>query len=270
MRIVEPKIFFLAATELDAEGTKAWLEHLGGLQVLDHLTGSGSEQLIELAARRCYKSFAVGLNPNVTKIRTDSEEYHDNILSSRHGSVLAHAHVTFAFEDVSRVFTHELCRNETGTHNDIEEPKDKSQESLRYVRLTDLPFWIPPEIIEDSAALSFFKECILTMEEWQKWLADHFQIDSMKNFSKKKKLTSTFRRLVGMGVATGIVFTHNIRSLRWVIEQRTDYSAEHEIRLVYNQVCQIAIQKWPFLFSDFVQLEKKDGVPAWKPDYSKV
>jgi thymidylate synthase (FAD) len=261
MILTEPRVYLIAATALRKKAVMAWLESIGGLKVLDAIAGSDSEQLVELSARRCYKSFDVGLNPNISKVRTDSKEYHDNILKQRHGSVMAHAHVTFAFEDVSRVYTHEVVRNSTG--NDI------SQESLRYVRLNDIPFWLPPEIAQDPIASAKFTEWVQTMEGWQKWLADHFKIEEMPDFNKKKKLTSIFRRVAPLGLATGIVVTFNIRSLRWIIEQRTSRHAEHEIRMVFDQVAQIARDEWPFLFPDF-EVELVDGVNEWMPRYSKV
>lgn len=100
---VEPKVFLIAYTQLDNSQIKAWLEHVGGLKVLDHLAGDDGEKLVELSGRNCYRSFDVGLNPNISKVRTDSEIYHNNILKSGHGSVTEHATCTFAFEDCSRV-----------------------------------------------------------------------------------------------------------------------------------------------------------------------
>lgn len=270
MHEVMPKVYLLAQTKLedwdwsagDSLGVKQWLNDLGGEACLDHVTGSSSEKLIELAARRCYKSFEPGLNPNVTKIRKDSEEYHANILKSRHGSVMEHASATFAFECVSRVFTHELVRHRIGTAF--------SQESLRYVRLTDLGFMIPEEIAANSTALALFKQAIKDAEESQRQLAAIFNIDSLP-FNQKKILTSSFRRIAPDGLATGIVFTANMRALRWLIEHRTTRHAEQEIRYVFNEVGKIAIAKWPMMFGDFVpqELEGND-VPEWVPEYSKV
>jgi len=65
---VEPKVFLIAYTHLDEDAVREWLTHLGGQKCLDHVAGSDAEKLIELSARRCYKSFDVGLNPNVTQI----------------------------------------------------------------------------------------------------------------------------------------------------------------------------------------------------------
>jgi thymidylate synthase (FAD) len=282
MKRVEPKIFFLGEPKMhlgsEADpGVIQWLEHVGGeeaLACLSHVTGPDIEQLIELLARRCYKSFAVGLNPNVTKIRTDSAEYHENIAASRHGSVVAHGHVTYAFEDVSRVFTHEIVRNWVGN--------ERSQESLRYVRLTDLRFWIPPIIsraqkLRDvggiygvTTPVDIFVHVISVCEEAQRALAQYFDIDSEKSFDRKKKLTSAFRRIAPIGLATGIGISFNLRSLRWIIEQRTDESAEEEIRLVFGMVAEDAMKRWPEMFQDFERIDTGDGLNKYKPRYSKI
>ena len=90
---------------------------------------------MEFAGRLCYRSWEPGLNKNVRQVRTNVEDYLDNLLKSMHGSVLEHSFYVFIFHQVSRVFTHELVRHRVGT--------SISQESLRFVRLDDLPFWFP-------------------------------------------------------------------------------------------------------------------------------
>src|SRR3954470_18901298 len=57
--------------------------------------------------RMCYRSWAPGLNPNVTRVRADSTAYLENILRSAHGSVLEHANYSFVFHNVSRVFCYD-------------------------------------------------------------------------------------------------------------------------------------------------------------------
>ena len=282
---VTPKVFFLGEMKLDDDNVHDWLSHIGGeaaAECMGRMSGSDLESLVELSARRCYKSYSPGLNPNVTKVRTDSAEYHENILRSKHGSVTAHGHCTYAFEDVSRVFTHEVVRNATG--NDI------SQESLRYVRLNDLRFWIPPIIAKDKELRNvpsrgtdtkegwkwkrcpelIFEEVIQICEWAQKALAEYYDIDNIKDFETKKKLTSAFRRVAPIGLATGIVITFNIRSLRWIIEQRTSRHAEEEIRLVFGMVAEDAMQRWPMLFQDFGKVDSGDGMFEYVPKYSKI
>lgn len=255
----QPRVYLIAETKVEAPGVSSWLNDLGGSAVLGHITGSDSECLTELAGRRCYKSFDIGLNPNITKVRKDSEEYHRNILGSRHGSVLEHASCTWAFESVSRVFTHELVRNRVGNAF--------SQESLRYVRLSDgIPFWVPPEIAASQEACELFEYAVAEMEGWQQELSRIFSIDDMTDFAAKKKLTSAFRRIAPDGLATGIVFSTNMRSLRWIIEQRTSRHAEYEIRVVFNAVAKIAVDGWPMIFQDFEPFDTGDGeVKEWIP-----
>ena len=68
---------------------------------------NSGELIVEFAGRACYRSWEPGLNPNVTKIRTDQREYFANILRSGHGSVLEHASYSFALRNVSRVFCYD-------------------------------------------------------------------------------------------------------------------------------------------------------------------
>lgn len=264
MTIVEPRVFIIAEKKLDKDGVQVWLDHLGGGEVLDHIDGRDNEQLVELAARRCYKSFAPGLNPNVTKVRTNSGEYHDNILSSGHGSVLEHADVTFAFEDVSRVFTHEFVRHRQGL--------GFSQESLRYVRLTNLRFWIPPVIDANPEARALFVDTVERLEQVQRELARIYDVDNIKNFKTKKHLTSAFRRVAPIGLATGIVASINFRALRWVIENRSSFAAEEEFRIVIDKVASTSRERWPHIFGDFSPVyETMDSrTPEWSPKYRKV
>lgn len=290
MIAVTPKIFFLGEPRMHMgsegdPGVVQWLRHVGGQDAVDcllHVDGTDIERLIELLARRCYKAYAPGLNPNVKKIRKISEEYHANIQNQRHGSVVAHGHVTYAFEDVSRVFTHEIVRNWVGN--------ERSQESLRYVRLTDLRFWIPPIITnckelrpfeqppfynaEEMGALGtpveIFEHVIRVCEWGQRALAQYFDIDNVPDFNTKKKLTSAFRRIAPIGLATGIGISFNLRSLRWVIEQRTHESAEEEIRLVFGMVAEDAMRRWPMMFQDVEKVDTGDGLFWYKPKNSKI
>src|SRR3990172_4075932 len=135
MRSVEPKVFLVGETQTVEDGLREYLVHIG---VPDWGTDAptDSEELIEVMGRLCYRSFEPGMNPNVTKVREGSEAYLGNILQVKHGSVLEHPTLQFIFADVSRVFTHELVRHRVGVAI--------SQESLRFVRLTDIPFWFPP------------------------------------------------------------------------------------------------------------------------------
>ena len=118
MTKVEPLVIKLAETQLDEKGVQEFAEHYGATEWLNRARPAqpnNAEFLIELSGRSCYKSFGIGLNPNVTKIREDSRDYLTNVLQKGDGSILEHATVTFAFLNVSRVTTHEIVRHRAGT-----------------------------------------------------------------------------------------------------------------------------------------------------------
>src|SRR5438270_9726606 len=146
LRETTPQVFLIARPSLDLDGMRGYLETVGGESWLERRVGEAgdgrapnpAETLIEFAGRLCYRSWEPGLNPNVSRIRTDQREYFENILRSAHGSVLEHANYSFAFHAVSRVFTHELVRHRAGSAF--------SQESLRYVRLPNIGFRVPPAL----------------------------------------------------------------------------------------------------------------------------
>lgn len=261
MHRVEPKVFLVGETRIVEEGLAAYLEHLG---VPDWTSDAptDAERLIEVMGRLCYRSFKPGLNPNVTKIRESNAEYLGNILAMKHGAVIEHPTVNFVFADVSRVFTHELVRHRVGVAI--------SQESLRFVRLDDLGLWTPTVIRESDEALAIFVRTFEELERLQLELADLFGLDEPgAAFHLKKKITSAMRRIAPIGLATTIGWSANIRTIRWVLEQRTDPAAEEEIRLVFGMVGEMATQRYPHLFADFT-VETVDGLPHFKPAHSKV
>lgn len=260
MKQVEPQVFLLARPAINDEGLAAYL-HAVGASDWDTDAPSAGEKLIEVAGRSCYRSFEPGLNPNVTKIREGSKIYLENILAVKHGSVIEHANWTFAFFNVSRVFTHELVRHRAGTA--------MSQESLRFVRLTEIGMWVPPEVRENPEALRLFEEAVRKSEEAQQRLADVLAIEG-RPFHEKKVLTSAMRRIAPDGVATTIIWTANARTLRWVIEARTDPGAEVEIRMVFGKVAETMKKEAPHLFGDFKSIPLPDGTHQWKPEHSKV
>lgn len=257
-----PSVHLLARPSIDVDGMRAYLASVGGeswlqrrLDESDAAPNAG-ELLIEFGGRACYRSWEPGLNPNVTRVRADQRAYFENILRSAHGSVLEHANYTFALRNVSRVFTHELVRHRAGAAF--------SQESLRYVRLTDIGFRVPPalEPVRDQV-LSIVEQ----LEEFQVSAASALGIDEEGiPFHVKKEVTSALRRLAPIGLSTDIVFTANVRTLRHVIEMRTAPGAEEELRLVFGAVARIMLAEAPGLFQDFAE----DDEGAWVPSFRKV
>lgn len=262
MHQTSPEVFLLARPSIDLDGMRGYLRDVGGESWLERRLGevdgepNGGELIVEFGGRACYRSWEPGLNPNVTRVRTDQREYFANILRSAHGSVLEHANYSIVFRSVSRTFTHELVRHRAGSAF--------SQESLRYVRLTDIGFRVPP-------ALEPVRERVLSiveqLEEFQVSAAKELGIDEEGvPFHIKKEVTSALRRLAPIGLSTDILWTANARTLRHVIEMRTAEGAEEELRLVFDKVARLMQAEAPGLFQDFTRQD--DG--SWVPAYRKV
>lgn len=261
MRLVEPKVFLVGETRIIPSGLRAYLKHIGVPNWKSDAT-TDAEKMIEVMGRLCYRSFEPGLNPNVTKVREHNKDYLANIIEVQHGSVLEHAFVNFIFADVSRVFTHELVRHRVGV--------GISQESLRFVRLTDLGFWAPIVLRENKEVMEIMSGAIEHLEKLQRELADILDLDNpKKKFKDKKKLTSAMRRIAPLGLATSIGWSANIRTIRHCIEMRTDPGAEEEIRLVFGRVAELMRDRYPHLFADY-EVEIADGLSWWKTAHRKV
>lgn len=261
MRQVEPTVTLIARPQIDWESIGGYLDEVGGSSWKDRVEEQDSpngEDLLEFAGRMCYRSWEPGLNPNVSRVRTDSAAYLGNVIGSQHGSVLEHANYSFVLHNVSRVLTHELIRHRAGCAY--------SQESLRYVRLTDIPFWFPEWAKDDPELMERSLKVLDMLEEHQAWMADHFGLDEEgQNFAHKKHMTSFMRRFAPEGLGTGIVLTANLRSLRHIIEMRTAPGAEEEIRLVFNLIGEIMREEAPAVFADYTV---EDG--AWIPGTRKA
>src|SRR3984957_4178842 len=216
MHETDPAVFLIARPSIDIEGMRGYLADVGGESWLERRLkesddGEGGdlnhgELIVEFGGIACYRSWEPGLNPNVTRVRTDQREYFANILRSAHGSVLEHANYSFAIRNCSRVFTHQLVRHRAGSAF--------SQESLRYVRLTDIGFRVPPalEPVRDQV-LAIVEQ----LEEFQVSAAKELGIDEEGvPFHVKKEVTSALRRLAPIGLSTDILWTANARTLRHV------------------------------------------------------
>ena len=259
MKKVKPQIFHLGSTQSDAVGMKKFLAFH---EVPDWRcdASTGAEHLIEVAGRRCYQSFETETvsvtekNPNLSRVRTGNLNYINNILSVGHGSVIEHASASYAIENVSRVFTHEVVRHRLCAF---------SQESLRFVRPTSLNAYFP-EVFNDlpepvrKHVNAVFEGCFEELEGIQKQLVSLLGMDAVKRqFGDKKKLQSAMRRLMPIGMATGIIVTTNHRNWRHLIAMRTAKGAEEEIRKVFALIADDLGSRYPALYQDMVE---KDGV----------
>lgn len=267
--IDRPEVFLISAPTLDWDEIRRYLKKVGERtdttpeewadRVQTDLGVSDGEALVEFGGKLCYRSWVPEANPNVTKVTEDTTAYLGNILKQGHGSVLEHANYSYILDDVSRVFTHEIVRHRVGVAI--------SQESMRYVRLTDIPFWIPEWARNDSAFMANASIMLEQLENFQHWMTKHFELENDDvPFSEKKHKTSFMRRFAPDGVATGMLWTVNIRAIRHIVYMRTSLGAEEEARLILDDVADHALRVTPNLMQDYSPNENQE----WIPEFLKV
>jgi thymidylate synthase (FAD) len=268
----EIEIFMIGQTGVNAEEVERWLEHLGvNLETFQWPENeiSSPEFLVALAAKRCYMSFEPGLNPNVTRVRREYVDYLENVLRQGHGSVFEHAFYNFAIEGVSRVFTAEMNRHRAGWAI--------SEGSLRFIRFDkDLPYWLPLSIREDPnddpdladrkrATRAVFDRVFRYVEDSYGELLRTWDLpEGHHNFTYKKHVTSCLRRIVPLGVATGGVWSGNLRAVRHVLARRTDEAAEEEIFHGFSRLGDEMIAAAPTTFSDFERAPSGGLAPRYR------
>ena len=93
----------------------------------------GAEALLEHAGRACYRSAAKGQPGRFLQAR----------VREGHESLIEHASVTFEISGISRACSHQLVRHRLASY---------SQESQRYVDMSDPEFVVPPSIAADPQA----------------------------------------------------------------------------------------------------------------------
>lgn len=270
MRNVNPTVFLIGRSTVDLMEISEWMSYLKTTFNIDSNSTPG-ELLVQLAGKRCYMSFQVGLNPNIQRVREDMGDFIDNILKVGHGSVLEHSVYNFALEGVSRVFSAEMNRHRAGMAI--------SEGSLRFIRFDDIPFWMPDSLQDKSwdsedllekkaSSRGIFHEVFLKVERCYAELCEIWkeELKPESKFALKKNITSMLRRIIPLGVATGGVWTGNLRSLRHIFTMRCAPEAEEEILLVASLMLQKMIEAEPLFFKDF----HKDEQGYWRPKYVKV
>lgn len=261
MEFTEPKVFHVAQTTSDDEGLAGYLAEIGAPGWTTD-AATGAEKLIEVMGRGCYNSYAVGLNPNVTRVREGSAAYLANIIQSGHGSVMEHATDSYMIF-CSRACTHQLVRTRVGIAY--------SQASLHFIRIDSLKSWLPAvfESHPKSAEIrELYRSKFEDLEAAQLELASLLDIDS-QTFHDKKKLTTAMRRLAPIGLQTMLGLTANHRTFRWLIEQRSSRFNDEELRLVAGLLFKEQSGRYPALYADAV-VESVEGFDEVTFEKSKV
>lgn len=251
-KLVQPKTYLVGYTILNYDGLHDYLNETNQFDFWDEVKAakqeglSDGEALCSFYAKLCYASLVEGKNKNITKTRS----IYKNILGtieSGHGSVFEHCNLNFVTTNCSRVFTHELVRHRVGTAF--------SQTSGRYVRTDEISFVHDPIL---DAVKNELQEGLNYIENLYKRIESIIDINNIKDFAVKKKLTSAMRRILPNGQANEIGFSLNLRSLRHTLVMRTSEHAEWEIRLIFNQVYNLVKDRYPAIFAD-AKVEEING-----------
>jgi thymidylate synthase (FAD) len=256
--ITKPKVYLLGRQTVVAEELARFLEDEGLVFTTD--TQVAAEILAEIAGRTCYMSFGKG--------RKSNREYLENILTSKHGSVLEHAVWCLLITGVSRALTHELVRHRAGF--------GYSQLSQRYVDESDARYVIPPLYQEDAALRQKWHETIEYIRQAYIELAEasteyvERRHPGLEAREQRKWARQAARSILPNACETKIFVTGNSRSWRHFMELRGSIHADTEIRLLAVEVCRVLKKESPNIFHDVEVVDEPDGLPAVRVIHSKV
>ena len=260
-----PRVYLVSRPSVDWEQVAAFLEDEGVPPVPDSIRAGEDESaaVIEISARLCYMSYGRG--------RRDIEDFVNNLLASKDGSVFEHVNYGFVFTGVSRSLTHELVRHRAGFAY--------SQRSQRYVDESDGAFVLPPAIAREGGdgeeALRVFERAVDDAAESYARLADAldgaFPSDMFESVrDRRKAIRQAARSVLPNATETKIFVTGNVRAWRHFIEMRAAATADWEIRSLALIVLEILQREAPLLFGDFSVQELPDGTRTATPVHSKI
>lgn len=210
-------------------------------------TSNPAELLCMVAGKICYDAYGKG--------RSEIGPYLENIIESKHGSVLEHVSWNFIIAGVSRVFSHEHVRHRAGVAI--------SQRSQRYVNESEGGQVILPMIENNAEAKSLWEDAILlsqqTYEKLVEILADDLR-DQVDSTVLVKTVRSAARSVMPNCTETYIFWTANARALRHYIEMRASRFADIEIRRVALQILEIMQVEAPNIFGDYTVNDYGQGL----------
>jgi thymidylate synthase (FAD) len=197
-----------------------------------YLRGEGTpEELLEHAGRICYRS----------KARGDPGAFLRSRIREGHESIIEHANATFEISGISRACSHQLVRHRLASY---------SQESQRYVDMSEPEWKLPDAIADDPEA----------MEIWEAF-ADHVQMayGALRERGVRKE---DARFLLPNAAATRIIMTANFRELLHIFRLRISREAQWEIRQVAVLMLEEVYPHAPAVFGE-VRDELRERYPAF-------
>ena len=184
-------------------------------------------KVVAASAKLCYSaSTAAELFEDLDEQKITG--FLNGLRKSGHASPFEHANFTFAIEGLSRVATHQLVRHRMASY---------SQQSQRYVSMSE-QFCIMPESVKNNAeARALFEAQTKAAAECYKKLVE---------LGVEKE---DARFILPHGMETRIVVTMNARELHHFFAVRLCKRAQWEIRELARQMCKLAREAAPQLFT---------------------
>jgi thymidylate synthase (FAD) len=256
--ITKPQVYVLGRQTVAQEELARFLQDEGLAFTTD--AAAAAEVLAEVAGRTCYMSFGKG--------RKTNREYLENILSSKHGSVLEHAVWCLLITGVSRALTHELVRHRAGF--------GYSQLSQRYVDESGARYVVPPLYQESPELRAQWQQTIEQLRKAYVELAEataqyvQQKHPEMAPRDRRKWARQAARSILPNATETKIFVTGNSRAWRHFLELRGSIHADTEIRLLAIEVFRALKRESPNIFQDLELVDEPDGMPSIRLLHSKV
>jgi len=195
------------------------------IAITQYLRGDGTpEELLEHAGRVCYRS----------ESRGDPAKFLRARLREGHESLIEHASATFEIGGISRACSHQLVRHRIASY---------SQESQRYVDMSDPALVIPDAIAEDPHARAVW---------------DGF-VEGVKSTYQELRelgvLKEDARFVLPNAAATRIIVTMNFRELRHFFTVRLHPPAQWEIGELAQRMLELVRPHAPSVFVDLGGIE---------------
>ncbi len=184
-----------------------------------------ADRICAAAAHSCYsEDSAADLLETV-----DPAKMLRHVMGMGHHSVIEHAVFTFSVEGVSRALTHQLVRHRIASF---------SQQSQRYVRLSEPTYVVPETVKRDPEAMKVYEE---TMDGiW----------DSYSKLIGMGIPAEDARYVLPNGCTTNITITMNARELLHFFSMRCCNRAQWEIREMADEMLRLCKEVSPVIFSD--------------------
>jgi thymidylate synthase (FAD) len=220
---------YLGGDSSSAQGT------LGvGAPVLSAEQRSGAERLIEHAGRICYRSQGKG-TPEATA------RFIQKRVGEGHESIIEHASASFEISGISRACSHQIVRHRIASY---------SQESQRYVDMSD-PEWVAPaDIADDPEALVIWKDSLAQTQAAYRRLRE-------RGIKKEDA-----RFLLPNATATRLIMTANFRELLHIFRIRISPHAQWEIREVAVRMLEAIYAHAPNTFGA-IRRQLRETYPAF-------